>query len=190
MSARGALSVVRFYQASALEAVMRRRSERSLWYLISLALLALLIVGVATTRSMSRYADSVHRVSHTRKVETAVESIRADLYAAQNGCFDYVFAGRPEGLQQLQSAADALPDQISQLRSLASDNPSQQSLLSALEPLIHQQIAFLRTSAAMKDKGDSPELLQEFAAQSQTLSQPAFAKLESMRPDNPRPPAT
>jgi len=186
MSSPGQLSVLRFYQAPALEAVMRRPSERSLWYLISLTLLALLIVGVATTRSMSRYADSVHRVSHTRQIETAVESIRADLYAAQNGCFDYVFAGRPEGLQQLQSAADALPDQISQLRSLASDNPSQQSLLSALEPLIHQQIAFLRTSAAMKDKGGSPELLQEFAAQIQTLSQPAFARLESMRAEEQR----
>jgi signal transduction histidine kinase len=186
MSSPSQLSVLRFYQASALEAVMRRPSERSLWYLVSLTLLALLIVGVATTRSMSRYADSVHRVSHTRRVETAVESIRADLYSAQNGCFDYVFAGRPEGLQQLQTAADALPDQISQLRSLASDNPSQQSLLSALEPLIHQQIAFLRTSAAMKDKGGSPELLQEFAAQIQTLSQPAFAKLESMRAEEQR----
>jgi signal transduction histidine kinase len=186
MSSPAQLSVLRFYQASALEAVMRRPSERSLWYLTSLTLLALLIVGVATTRSMSRYAASVYWVSHSHQVETAVESIRADLYSAQNGCFDYVFAGQPEGLQQLQSAADALPSQISQLRALASDNPSQQSLLAALEPLIHQQIAFLRTSAAMKDKGGSPELLQEFAAQSQTLSQPAFAKLESMRAEERR----
>ena len=186
MSSPAQLSVLRFYQDSALEAVMRRLSERSLWYLTSLTLLALLIVGVATTRSMSRYADSVYWVSHSHRVGTAVESIRADLYAAQNGCFDYVFAGQPEGLQQLQSAAAALPSQISQLRALASDDPAQQSLLAELEPLLHQQIAFLRTSAAMKDKGGSPELLQEFAAQIQTLSQPAFAKLESMRAEEQR----
>ena len=87
---------------------MRRLSERSLWYLTSLTLLALLIVGVATTDSMSRYADSMNAVSHTRRVETAIESIRADLYSAQHGCLAYVFAGQPEALQQFEFAASAL----------------------------------------------------------------------------------
>jgi len=75
---------------------MRRLSERSLWYLTILTLLALLIVGVATTGSLSRYADSMNAVSHTRRVETAIESIRADLYSAQQGCLAYVF-GRSAG---------------------------------------------------------------------------------------------
>src|SRR5258708_18758850 len=160
---------------------MRRLSERSLWYLTILTLLALWIVGVATTGSMSRYADSMNAVSHTRRVETAIESIRADLYWAQHGCLAYVFAGQAEGLQQFEFAASALSAQISELRKLTADNPSQQSLLASLEPLLNQQIAFLRTSAAMKDKGGSVELLQEFSADSQSLSQQAFAKLESLR---------
>jgi signal transduction histidine kinase len=160
---------------------MRRLSERSLWYLTILTLLALLIVGVATTGSMSRYAESMNAVSHTRRVETAIESIRADLYSAQQGCLAYVFAGQPEGLQQFESSAGALSAQISELRKLTADNASQQSLLAILEPLLNQQIAFLRTAAAMKDKGGSVELLQEFSADSQSFSQQAFAKLESLR---------
>jgi CHASE3 domain sensor protein len=160
---------------------MRRLSERSLWYLTILMLLALLIVDVATTGSMSRYADSMNAVSHTRRVETAIESIRADLYSAQHACLAYVFAGQPEALQQFESAASALSLQISELRRLTADNPTQQSLLTSLEPSLNQQLAFLRTAAAMKDKGGSVELLQEFSANGQNLNQQAFAKLESLR---------
>ena len=160
---------------------MRRLSERSLWYLTGLTLFALLIVGVATSGSMSRYADSMNAVSHTRRVETAIESIRADLYSAQNGCLTYVFAGQPEALQQFESAANALSAQISELRRLTADSHSQQSLLASLEPLLNQQMAFLRTAAAMKDKGGSVELLQEFSANGQNLTQQAFAELEALR---------
>ena len=66
MSSPGQLSILRVYQASGLETLMRRVSERSLWCLTSLTLLALLIVGFATARSMSRFADSMNAVcSHT-----------------------------------------------------------------------------------------------------------------------------
>jgi signal transduction histidine kinase len=145
-----------------------------------------LIVAIATTRAMSRYANSTDMVSHTHQVETAVESIRADLYSAENSCLQYVFTGRPEALQQFEAAADALPGQFSELRSLTADNPGQRSVLAALDPLIHQQIAFLRTSAAMKDKGGSAELLQEFSANGQTLSQQIFSKLAALRLEQER----
>jgi signal transduction histidine kinase len=186
MSSLAQLSVLRFYQGSALEAVMRRLSERSLWYLTSLTLLALLIVGIATTRSMAGYAESVYWVSHTHQVETTVESIRANFYSAQENCLDYVFAGHQEALQQFETAADALPAQFAQLRRLTADSPSQQSLLASLEPLINQQIAFLRTSAAMKNKGGSTELLQEFSTTGQNLSQQALSKLASLRQEEQR----
>jgi signal transduction histidine kinase len=159
---------------------MRRVSERSLWYLTSLTLLALLIVGFATARSMSRFADSMNAVSHTRQVETAVESIRGNFYSAQDSCLEYVFAGHQEARQQFETAADALPAQIAGLRKLTADNPSQQSLLASLEPLINQQIAFLRTSAAMKNKGGSTELLQEFSTTGQNLSEQVSSKLASL----------
>jgi signal transduction histidine kinase len=173
------------FRALALEDLMRRLSERSLWYLTGLTLLALWMVGVATTHSMSRYAQSMYWVSRTQQVETAIESIRADLHSAQDDCLAYVFA-QPGALQKFETAAVALPAQITELRRLTRDSPSQQTLLEGLEPLVNQQIAFFRTSAAMKDKGGSIELLQEFFANSQTWSQQAFAKLQSMRVEEQR----
>jgi len=180
MSSPSQLSILRVYPASGLETLMRRVSERSLWYLTSLTLLALLIVGFATARSMSRFADSMNAVSHTRQVETAVESIRGNFYSAQDSCLEYVFAGHQEALQQFETAADALPAQFAGLRKLTADNLSQQSLLASLEPLINQQIAFLRTSAAMKNKGGSTELLQEFSTTGQNLSEQVSSKLASL----------
>ena len=165
---------------------MLRLSERTLWYLTSLALLALLIVGVAINRAMSRYAESTYLVSHTRQLETAAESIRADLYSAQNSCLQYVFTGRPEALRAFETATDALPARFSELRSLTADNPGQQSILADLNPLINQQIAFLRTSAAVKDKGGSIELLQEFYSSDENLSPQIFAKLVTLRRDEER----
>src|SRR5258708_24150679 len=115
---------------------MYRLSERTLWYLTALTLLALLIVGVAATPAMSRYANSTYSVSDAHQVETAVESIRADLYSAQNSCLQYVFTGRPDALRQFETASDALPAQFSELRTLTADNPSQQSELAEMSPLI------------------------------------------------------
>jgi signal transduction histidine kinase len=186
MSSPSQLSILRAYQASGLETLMRRVSERSLWYLTSLTLLALLIVAFATARSISRYADSMDAVSHTRQVETTVESIRGNFYSAQDSCLEYVFAGHQEALQEFESAADALPAQFAGLRKLTADNPSQQSLLASLEPLVNQQIAFLRTSAAMKNKGGSPELLQEFSTTGQDLSEQVSSKLASLRREEQR----
>ena len=186
MSSPSQLSVLRVYQALGLETLMRRVPERSLWYLTSLTLLAFLIVGFATARSMSRYADSMNAVSHTRKVETAVESIRGNFYSAQDSCLEYVFAGHQEALQQFETAVDALPAQFAGLRKLTADNPSQQSLLASLEPLINQQVAFLRTSTAMKDKGGSTELLQEFSTTGQNLSEQVSLKLASLRQEEQR----
>jgi signal transduction histidine kinase len=186
MNSPSQLSLLRAYQASGLETLMRRVSERSLWYLTSLTLLALLIVGFATASAMSRYADTMNAVSHTRKVETAVESIRGNFYSAQVSCLEYVFAGHQEALQQFESAADALPAQFAGLRNLTADNPSQQSLLASLEPLINQQIAFLRTSAAMKNKGGSTELLQEFSTTGEDLSDQVSSKLASLRQEEQR----
>jgi signal transduction histidine kinase len=186
MNSPSQLSLLRAYQASGLETLMRRVSERSLWYLTSLTLLALLIVGFATASAMSRYANTMNAVSHTRKVETAVESIRGNFYSAQVSCLEYVFAGHQEALQQFETAADALPAQFAGLRSLTADNPSQQSLLASLEPLINQQIAFLRTSAAMKNKGGSTELLQEFSTTGEDLSDQVSSKLASLRQEEQR----
>src|SRR6266404_4524318 len=181
MNSSSQLSVLRVYQASGLETLMHRVSERSLWYLTSLTLLALLVVGFGTARSISRYADSMNAVSHTRQVETAVESIRGNFYSAQDSCLEYVFAGHQEALQQFETAADALRAQFAELRKLTADNPSQQSLLASLEPLINQQITFLRTSTAMKNSGGSTELLQEFSTTGENLSEQVSLKLASLR---------
>jgi signal transduction histidine kinase len=165
---------------------MRRLSERTLWYLTSLTLLALLIVGLATTRAVSRYNASTYWVSHSHQVETAVETVRADLYFAQNSCLRYVFAGQPESLQQFEDAANALPEQLAALRLLTVDDPIQQSEIAALEPLLNQEITFLRTSAAMKDKGGSAELLQEFSNNGKNISQQIFLHLNALREEEQR----
>ena len=64
---------------------------------------------------------------------------------------------------------------------LTKDNPAQQSIVASLAPLVQQQIAFLRTSAAMKDKGGSIQLQQEFSASGEDLSRQALTDLQALR---------
>ena len=80
---------------------MRRLSERTLWYLTGLTLAALLIIALAGASVVYRYSSSRQQVLHTNQVETQIERIRSSLYAAENGRFQYVFAGEAEGCSSI-----------------------------------------------------------------------------------------
>jgi len=160
---------------------MRRLSERTLWYLTGLTLAALLIIAFAGASVVYRYSSSMQWVLHTDQVETQIERIRSSLYAAENGRFQYVFAGQAEGLRQYRTAADNLSQQVAKLRTLTEDNSAQQSLIAAIKPLVEQQLNILRTSTEMKLQGGSPELQDQYSNTVFYLSRATASQLEAMR---------
>ena len=160
---------------------MRRISQRNLWYLTGFTLTALVFIAVAITHFTSSYASSMHWVSHSHQVETAIEELRSDLHSAQNGRLHYVLSHEPQALQQYREAADALPTSVERLRVLTADNPAQQSLVDELTPLIDKQLTLLRTSVEMVNQGGSLELQTEFSRTGHDLATDAFRKLAALR---------
>ena len=160
---------------------MRRISERTLWYLTAFTLTSLVFIAAAITHFTSSYAASVHWVSHSHQVETAIEELRSELYSAENGRLHYVFSNEQQGLEQYRAAADALPDSLARLRALTADDSAQQSLVADLTPLIDQQLKLLRTSVEMANQGGSVELQEEFSRTGRDLATDAFAKLAALR---------
>lgn len=160
---------------------MHRLSGRTLWFLTAFTLVALLVIALAGARATLDYADSMNRLSHSLRVETEIAEIRSNLFAAQNGRFQYVFADQPEGLQQYRAATDALTAQMSQLRRVTADNPAQRSLLASLTALVEKQLITLRTSTEMKLQGGSVELQDQFSNTIHGLSQSTSAALDSLQ---------
>ncbi|HEY6128794.1 MAG TPA: CHASE3 domain-containing protein [Candidatus Acidoferrum sp.] len=160
---------------------MHRLSGRTLWFLTAFTLVGLLIIALAAARATSDYSDSMNWLSHSLRVETEIAEIRSNLFAAQNGRFQYVFADQPEGLPQYREAADAVTAQLAQLRSATADNPAQRSLLTSLSAVIDQQLITLRTSTEMKLQGGSTELQDQFSNTIHGLSQATSADLDSLQ---------
>jgi CHASE3 domain sensor protein len=82
---------------------MRYVSAGASWALFAFAVLLLIALGVAADRTTKNFADSTHLVSHTREVETNVEKIRADLYAAESGRLGYILSGISEHKARYES---------------------------------------------------------------------------------------
>jgi signal transduction histidine kinase len=160
---------------------MRRISQRNLWYLTGFTLTALVFIAIAITHFTSSYAASMHWVSHSHQVETAIEELRSDLHSAQNGRLHYVFSHEAQALQQYREAAEDLPASVARLRALTADTPSQQSLVAELIPLIDKQLKLLRTSVEMANQGGSLELQEEFSRTGHDLATDAFVKLAALR---------
>ena len=165
---------------------MRRLSQRTMWFLTGFTLMALLVIAAGITYATSSYASSMHWVSHSHQVQTVIEEIRSNLYAARNGRLLYVFAGQADELDQYRIAADALPAQISTLREVTAGNPTQQSLLAELSPLVQRLVLLLRTSTEVTRQGGSIQSQQELTNAAQELSRQVLGKLEALRLEEER----
>jgi signal transduction histidine kinase len=140
---------------------MRYVSAGTSWALFACAVLLLIALDIAADRTTKNFADSTEWVSHTREVETNVEKIRADIYAAEAGRLGYILSGTPEHKARYESAKAEIPQQLVKLQSLTRDNPSEQERLNALSPVIASRLALLDESLALRQSGQADRERQD-----------------------------
>jgi signal transduction histidine kinase len=140
---------------------MRYVSAGTSWALFACAVLLLIALGIAADRTTKNFADSTQWVSHTREVETNVEKIRADIYAAESGRLGYILSGTPEHRARYEIAKAEIPQQLMKLKNLTRDNRREQSRLNALSPVIDARLALLDESLALRQSGQADRERQD-----------------------------
>jgi CHASE3 domain sensor protein len=114
----------------------------------------LVALGIAADRATENFSESTQWVSHTREVETNVEKIRADLYAAESGRLGYVLSGTSKHKARYESAKAEILQQLEKLKSLTRDNRREQERLNALDPVVASRIALLDESLSLRQSGE------------------------------------
>ena len=121
----------------------------------AIALLALVIIGVAASRNISRLDAHVDTVKHTLEVLQEKERLSAGLFELQSLARGYALGGGAAGEQFDARAAD-VERAFGTLRALTQDNPTQQRRLAALEPLLERRIAASRGLMQVRSSTASP----------------------------------
>jgi signal transduction histidine kinase len=165
-----------------LKEIMHLASGKVTWIVLGIPILLLAIIGVIADRTTSAYATSEQWVSHTHEVETALETLRANVFKMQDSRNRYVFAADNAGLTNYDAAAQAIPSDLKYLRHLTVDNPNQQTRLDQMDLLIHQKLSQMQQSVELRKSGTrDAEKQKAFTDQCEALTGQMVDMLKGMR---------
>ena len=71
-----------------LKEMLRLASTRATWTYFAVPIFLLLSIGIMAERTTASFAQSEHLVSHTHEVRSVIESLRADIFMAQDRAKD------------------------------------------------------------------------------------------------------
>ena len=101
-----------------------------------LALLILIVIGVASYRSTTRLVETAGWLTHSREVLEKLETVRAQMTDVESGARGYIITGEERHLEPYRTAVGLIDRELNELRQLTADNPGQQRRLNTLESLI------------------------------------------------------
>lgn len=115
-----------------------------------LAVLALLIVGAISIRSLFELSNQVRMVEHTYQVLEQAESMLKNMIDVQSGQRGYLITGTAEFLETYNVARSAVLQDVQELRRLTVDNISQQLRLDELAPLVRERLVIANELIALR----------------------------------------
>ncbi len=125
----------------------------------TIAVLALLVIGVSGYRSTEHLIENDRWVSHTHVVRTKLADLISALKDAETGQRGFVITGDEAFLEPHRNALPQIDKLFGELHSLTSDNDVQQRRLTELKPLIDEKLAELqRTIEMRKAQGFEPTM--------------------------------
>jgi PAS domain S-box-containing protein len=163
-------------------------SKRKLaWGAFSIALILLVIIGVASYRTTNRLVESQELIAHTHQVQTYVEDLRSDLIEAGYARRGYLISGDESFVTRYQGAVDDVPVKMQQVRDMTRDNKAQQTRLAELQSVVTEDLELLKKSIALR-KGGGIDLDEQRALtqQSAALEARASAIVFGMRAEESR----
>lgn len=132
---------------------MHLASGKATWIVLGIPILLLALIGVIADRTTAAYATSEQWVSHTHEVETALESLRANVFKMQDARKGYMLTADDVSLSDYSSAAGQISADLNHLRQLTGDNENEQSRLDRLNPVIQQKLSLMQESIALRKSG-------------------------------------
>lgn len=163
---------------------MRLASSRGTWAVFAVPVFLLLLIGATADRTTASFAQSEFWVSHTHEVETLIETLRANVFIAQDARKGYLLSNDPDNLQRYAAADQQLMKLTAQLKQLTGDNAAQQARIDRLDAVIKNKLAVLQGSIDLKKAGAGDESQQaEYTRQSDNLTVQMTTLLGSMIQD-------
>jgi CheY-like chemotaxis protein/signal transduction histidine kinase len=126
---------------------------------LGLALAALIIVGILTSRSVQNDAETGDRVTHTMAVLENLESLLSELKDAETSQRGYLLANKETYLVPFTNATADIGGAEDALRKLLADTPEQMTRLENLITNINQKIAELTQTVDLARGGNPEEAL-------------------------------
>jgi PAS domain S-box-containing protein len=117
------------------ESVLRRKLQLSL----GSAMLALIVTGAVSYRSMVESSESDRRVRHTDQVLAKLQDLLAAMQTVESNTRGYLLSGDESFLEVYRAAVVKAEKDQTMLRNLTADNAGQQRKLDALATLAYQQ---------------------------------------------------
>ncbi len=116
----------------------------------TLALAALLIIGMVSYRSTTGMIETADMVDHTHLVLRNLEQLLSTMKDAETGQRGFIITGEERYLEPYNSALGQSDQVLKSVRELTKDNPNQQRRLDALEPLIEGKFAELKETIDLR----------------------------------------
>lgn len=143
--------------AAALPETLRRAGERmprrTAIGLVT-GIVAILVVGAASYRTLANSSASASELERTLEVLRQAEGALASLRDAETGQRGFLLTGKNEYLWPYEQALPRLPQALATLRRLVSDDPPQRERIEKLEPLIRAKLAELAETIELRRSGD------------------------------------
>jgi signal transduction histidine kinase/CheY-like chemotaxis protein/CHASE3 domain sensor protein len=109
-----------------------------------LALIALLVIGLFSSRELQQLEANSAWVDHTFQVQDKLGRLTGDLARAESGARGYGLVQDPELEASSDVAAEDARRDLNDLRNLTMDNAVQQERIDKLEPLLTQRLNVLK----------------------------------------------
>jgi PAS domain S-box-containing protein len=137
--------------------LLRSQNTRLILPSFVLAMLLLLITGIAAYRQDKRNVAAEQWVRHTYEVLGELNSTLLLIQDVETGSRGYVITGKNSYLEPLNNAALLIPQRIQHLRQLIADNPEQLLRLDRLEPWIHLRMETADKNIAVSRSRELPK---------------------------------
>ncbi len=135
--------------------MLRHASSRATWIYFAVPIFLLLGIGIMAERTTASFAQSEYWVSHTHEVQSVVESLRADIFMAQDSRKGFLLTRDDSSLDGYTLAVRHIPVLAKELRHLTADNSSQQVRMDRLEPILQRKLSVLQQSIDLTRAGNT-----------------------------------
>jgi PAS domain S-box-containing protein len=118
----------------------------------ALAILVLVTFVIISHRAGRQLQQAIEKVANTRNVLEKLENVTGELSATESAARSFAISGKQLDLSPFYTAAEAVPPQVEELNVLLKDDPQELQSLTAIEPVIAEDLQVMKNMVELGDK--------------------------------------